>query len=269
MSELPILDIKNLTIEYESETGTILANRAVSIAVNKNEIVGIVGPNACGKSTLLKASMGLLMKEAKIVNGTVSFEGKDITEKFGDDFIEYQKGMSAIRGKDMAMIFQEPSSYFDPLMSVSDQMIESIRLHQKMHCWDAKKIAIQLLTEVGIDDAKKVMKKYPVQLSGGLLQKVMIAMALINKPKLIVADEPFSDLDEISENIALEVLLKYCHENNASMLLVSHDLELMKKVCDNVYFMYEGEISDFGKCPDIFEKTTNPFFKEYIEMKED
>lgn len=265
----PILEIQNLTVEYETEeTGSVIANRDVSFCAYANQIIGFVGENGSGKSTLLKASMGVLLKNAKITEGHVSFMGRDITEKSGEDFVAYHESMKDIRGKEMTMIFQQPESYYDNLMNVSQQMVESIRLHQNASKWEAKKIALQMLEELGVPEPKKIMKRYPIELSIGNLQKVAIAMALVNHPRLIFADEPFSSVDPISKETLMKYLVQYVRDNKATLILVSHDLEMVKEICDEVVFFQDGQILESGKCKDLFDSPKTFDFKNFIQERQ-
>lgn len=262
----PILNVKNLTIEYENENSTIIANRAVSLELYSNEITGIIGYNASGKTTLLKACMGLLLKDSKITSGEITFEGKDITERSDINFYEYQDSMKDIRGKDIAMIFQNPSSYFDPTMKISKQIYEALNSHSKVSFLDRKTKAIELLEKFHVQDPKKVLNKYPIELSGGTLQKIQIAMALFNKPKVLLADEPFSALDEISTQEMIEIFKEYHNEYGMSILIILHDLNILKELCENGYFMKDGVLSECYSIENMFD-TSNTDIQEYIEMR--
>ncbi len=267
MKEYPILEVKNLTIQYENENGTIIANRAVSMELYQDEITGIVGYNASGKSTLLKAIMGLLLKEASIEEGKILYKDKDITEYKDKDFFAYQDMMKEIRGKEIAMIFQNPTSYFDPTMKISKQIYEALPkdipfLKRKAH-------ALDLLNEFHVQDASKVLKSYPMELSGGTLQKIMIALALMHRPNVLLCDEPFSALDEISTQEMIDIIKKYKAETKMSVIFVSHDIELVKELCDNAYMMKDGVISACYEVPLMFEQPTDEDVINYIAMKEE
>ncbi len=267
MKEYPILDVKNLTIQYETEKGTIIANRAVSLELYPEEITGIVGYNASGKSTLLKAIIGLLLNEGTIESGSITYNGKDITQHKDMDFYDYQKFMQDIRGKEIAMVFQNPSSYFDPTMKIKKQIYEA--LPSNISLLERKQYALDLLNEFHIQDPKKVLSSYPMECSGGTLQKIMIALSLIRKPKILLCDEPFSALDEISTQEMMNLFKKYVHESHMSILLISHDLDVIKALCDNAYFMKDGEISTCGKVPEMFEQPVDSNIQDFISMKEE
>ncbi len=267
MKEYPILEVNNLTIQYENEEGTVIANRAVSFELYENEITGIVGYNASGKSTVLKAIMGLLLHEGTIEEGQILYKGKDITERKDIDFFDYQEMMKDIRGKEIAMIFQNPTSYFDPTMKISKQIYEA--LPKDIPLLKRKAHALDLLNEFHVQDPSKVLKSYPMQLSGGTLQKIMIALALMHKPNILLCDEPFTALDEISTQEMIDIILKYKQETKMSVIFVSHDIELVKKLCDNAYLMKDGEISTCYKVPEMFDQPTNEDVIDFIAMKED
>lgn len=269
MTDTPILDVRNLTVQYESENGTIVSNRAVSLSVYPKEITGLIGYNASGKSSLIKACMGLLLEEGKITSGNVFFGDQDITEKNGEEFLTYQNMMQNIRGSQMTAVFQNPGTYFDPTMKIGKQVMEMLDKKSFFHSRETKKKAAELLKEFDIADAEKVMKRFPMELSGGTLQKISLAMALSVHPKMLFLDEPFNALDKLSKEKMLEVLERYQKEYGIAVLLVSHDLQLIRRLCANVYVMLDGKIEGFGVTDDILERPTNPFIKEYVELQKE
>lgn len=247
-----ILSVKDLSVGFHTYRGDIKAVRGVDFSVGEGEIVGIVGESGCGKSVTAHAVMGLLPKENSFISGgTISFMGKNITHLSDNE-------MTALRGSSMAMIFQDPMTSLNPVLTIGQQMTEGITGVSKGDAW---KEAIALLERVGISNAKERMKAYPHQFSGGMRQRVMIAMALMGKPKLLFADEPTTALDVTIQAQILELLAVLRRDMRMSIVLVSHDLGVIARICDRVNVMYAGKIVETGSVGDIFHNPQHPYTK--------
>ncbi|MEK5520392.1 ABC transporter ATP-binding protein [Heyndrickxia sp. FSL W8-0423] len=248
-----LLKISDLKTHFFSEKGVVKAVDGVTITVNKGETVGIVGESGCGKSVTSLSIMRLLKDTpGKIVDGEISFEGKDLTGLS-------EKAMRSIRGNEIAMIFQEPMTSLNPVYKIGRQLVESIRLHMKKDAHAAKEHAIKMLELVGIPRAREIMKEYPHQLSGGMRQRVMIAMAMSCNPKLLIADEPTTALDVTIQAQILDLMRKLREESDSSILLITHDLGVVAEMCDRVVIMYAGKVVEESDVNTIFENPKHPY----------
>ena len=255
----PLLSVQDLKTHFFTENGTVRSVDGVSFTVNEGETVGIVGESGSGKSVSALSIMKLIPdRVGKIVDGSVMFQDKDLVQL-------NDKQMRKIRGNDIAMIFQEPMTSLNPSFSIGDQIGEAVRLHLKLNREEAKKRSIELLQQVGIPRANEIINDYPHQLSGGMRQRVMIAMALACSPKLLIADEPTTALDVTIQAQILELIQKLKKENSTSIIMITHDLGVVSEVCDRVIVMYAGRVIEEAYVDTIFHSPSHPYTAGLIE----
>ncbi|MBR7552762.1 ABC transporter ATP-binding protein [Allobacillus sp. GCM10007491] len=257
MSE-PILTVQDLHTHFFTDNKEVPAVDGVSIDLHKGEVVGIVGESGCGKSVTSLSIMQLVPNPpGKIVNGNIYFKGKNLTDAS-------EKQMRKIRGNEISMIFQEPMTSLDPLFTIGNQLIEAIRIHQKVSKKQAKSSAIELLNLVGIPRASEVVDEFPHQLSGGMRQRVMIAMAMSCDPEVLIADEPTTALDVTIQAQILDLMRKLNKEKQTSILLITHDLGVVAEMCDRVVVMYSGKVVEEGTVREILKDPKHPYTKGLI-----
>ena len=248
-----LLSVKNLSISFETENGIFHAVRNLSFNMDKNEVLGVVGESGCGKSITNLALMGLLPKEAIVTADELSFDGLNLLEL-------NEKKWSVIRGKKIGMIFQDPMSALNPCFTVRYQLEEAIKNnHIGIPNDQVYPMAIDLLSMVGIPDPKSRIDSYPYELSGGMAQRVMIAMAISGHPKLLIADEPTTALDVTIQLQILKLLKEIQEKTNMSIIFVSHDLNVISKISDRIQVMYAGEIVESGDKNDIIRNDKHPY----------
>ena len=247
------LQVEHLCASFPTQKGVARAVNDVSLEVPAGSIVGIVGESGCGKSMTARAIMGLLKYPGRVESGTIRLEGKDITALS-------ERERCAIRGNEISMIFQEPMTSLNPVMKVGRQVEEAVLLHQKVSRAEAHRQMLEIFEAVGISDAQKRAASYPHELSGGLRQRVMIAMAMICKPKLLIADEPTTALDVTVEAQILR-LMKKLRDAGTSILLISHNLGVIAQTCDQVYVMYAGRIVEAAETITLFDDPRHPYTK--------
>ena len=250
---MPLLEIENLRTWFHTEDGIARAVDGVSFDVQRGEILGVVGESGCGKSVTSLSIMGLVPEPGRIEEGSrIAFEGRELTSLS-------EKEMRRIRGNDIAMIFQEPMTSLNPVHRVGAQITESLRLHRGLSRKEARSRAVELLELVGIPAPDRRVDEYPHQLSGGMRQRVMIAMALANEPDLLVADEPTTALDVTIQAQILELLLELRGRLDMGVMLITHDLGVVAEVCDRVVVMYAGQVVEEGPVEDIFSRPSHPY----------
>jgi len=247
-----ILTIRDLKVAFQVKGKSAYALDGIDIDIPKGKIVGIVGESGCGKSMTAMSIMGLIKKPGKVVGGSIDFCGKDLTKTGVKDYAK-------IRGKDISMIFQEPMTSLNPVVKVGKQVMESIILHENLSKDEAKKRVIDIFNEVGIPEAEKRFNSYPHELSGGLRQRVMIGMAMICKPKLLIADEPTTALDVTIEAQILKLMKKLCEDNGTSIIMITHNMGVVAEICDYVYVMYAGRVVESADTKTIFTETSHPY----------
>ena len=259
MSQENLLEVKHLRTEFfSSKKSSVTAVDDVSFDIKKGEIVGLVGESGCGKSVTSISIMQLLKDTpGKITNGEVIFQGHNLLDAS-------KKEMLDIRGDKMSMIFQEPMSSLNPSMRIDKQMIEGIRLHTPLTKAEARKKAADILSQVGIPDPQRVLKNYPHQLSGGMSQRVMIAMAMSCEPDLLIADEPTTALDVTIQAQILELMKKIQQDKGMSILLITHDLGVVAEMCSRVIVMYAGQIVEEAPVEILFANPTHPYTQGLI-----
>lgn len=252
-----VLELKNLQTVIENEEGEFPVLEDISIHLKYGETLGIVGESGCGKSMTALSIMGLLPPAAKIRRGKINLKGTNILEL---DKNSYRKK----RGKDMAMIFQEPMTSLNPVYTVGFQIIEILREHAKISKKAAKDKAIEMLKLVGIPRPNEVINEYPHQLSGGMRQRIMIAIGLACNPEILIADEPTTALDVTIQAQILDLLNSLQEKLSMSIILITHDLGVVSEVCDRVVVMYAGQVIEEAEVRDIFEQPTHPYTKGLI-----
>ncbi len=259
MSQEKFLSVKELRTEFfVSKHKSVTAVSEISFDINESEIVGLVGESGCGKSVASLSIMQLLKDTTgKITKGEVLLEGRDLLKLSDGE-------MRLIRGGVMSMIFQEPMSSLNPAMRIDRQMVEGICLHTDLSKTDARNRASEILSQVGIPDPERVLKSYPHQLSGGMSQRVMIAMAMSCKPKLLIADEPTTALDVTIQAQILELMKKIQKENGMSILLITHDLGVVAEMCSRVIVMYAGKIVEEAPVGVLFANPSHPYTQGLI-----
>ena len=245
------LKIDHLNVSIKTENGLIKPVNDISLKIPRGKIVGIVGESGCGKSMTARAVMGLLPPAAKVTGGSILLDGNELTGHSEDQ-------LCGVRGSEVSMIFQEPMTSLNPVMKVGRQTDEVIRVHQKIPAAAARKMTLEMFKSVGISEPEERYNCYPHQLSGGLRQRVMIAMAMIMKPSLLIADEPTTALDVTVEAQILR-LMKELNRSGTSILLISHNLGVIAQVCDYVYVMYAGRFVEEEDVFALFDKPLHPY----------
>ncbi|MCW8194144.1 ATP-binding cassette domain-containing protein [Proteobacteria bacterium 005FR1] len=248
---MSLLEVKNLNIEFTTLDGVVNAVNNLNFAVDKGEALGIVGESGSGKSQTILSIMGLLASNGR-ATGEILFKGQDLLKT-------PEKEMNRIRGKQIAMIFQDPMTSLNPYLRISTQMTEVLRLHEGCSKAEARKRALEMLDLVKIPDAKNRLDRYPHEFSGGMRQRVVIAMALLCRPELIIADEPTTALDVTVQAQILRLLEDIRQEFNTGIIMITHDLGVVATICDQVLVMYSGAVMERGSLQDIFKRPLNPY----------
>lgn len=247
-----LLEVKDLKTSFKTHIGDVQSVRGVSFHLEKGEALGVVGESGCGKSVTMTTIMRLLGENAKINVEKIIFDDKDITKPT-------EKLMQTIRGNDMSMIFQDPMTSLNPLFTVGDQLTEHLIKHKKISKKEANEKAIKMLDMVGIPSPEKRLKQYPHEFSGGMRQRVMIAMSLICEPKLIIADEPTTALDVTIQAQILDLMKDLKSKLDTSIILITHDLGVVADLCSRINVMYGGLIVEEGTTEDIFYRGRHPY----------
>ena len=247
-----ILQVKDLNINFQVHEGLVQAVRGVSFDLRKGETVAIVGESGSGKSVTIKSIMGILPGNAIIESGEILYDGMDLTKVDEEDFHK-------IRGNRIGLIFQDPLSALNPIMKVGKQITEVLRLSKKLSKQEAEERAIELMEAVGIPDAKRRFNQYPFQFSGGMRQRVVIAIALASEPEILICDEPTTALDVTVQAKILEEINKIKEERNLSVIFITHDLGVVANMADRVNVMYAGKIVETGTSEEIFFEPAHPY----------
>lgn len=252
-NEKNILEIRDLKSYFYTEKGIAPAVNGVNLDVPKGKIVGLVGESGCGKSMTAKSIMGLLRYPGRIAGGSILFEDRELTGY-------REKELRKICGRDISMIFQEPMTSLNPVLKVGRQVRETLLVHDRsLNKEQAKSQVIEMFRKVGIPEPEKRYNCYPHELSGGLRQRVMIAMAMIGKPKLLIADEPTTALDVTIEAQILRLMKELQRENGMSVLIITHNMGVVAEICDYVYVMYAGQIMEQAETFELFDNTLHPY----------
>ena len=253
-----LLEVKGLTTVFAGDYGKNIAVDHIDFHVDEGEVVCIVGESGCGKSVTSLSIMGLLGRGGAVVDGSVLFDGKNLLSMSEKEF-------DKIRGDQLTMIFQDPLTSLNPVFTVGKQITESIKVHMHLSGKEASERAEMLLRKVGMPDAHGVMKKYPHVLSGGMRQRVMIAMALSCNPRLLIADEPTTALDVTIQAQIMKLLSELQKETGMSMILITHDIGLVANTADRVFVMYAGQIIEEASTVELFENPIHPYTKALLD----
>ncbi|WP_432663466.1 ABC transporter ATP-binding protein [Wukongibacter baidiensis] len=254
-----ILEVRDLCIQLKSKKDNYNLTEEISFDVKKGEAFGIVGESGCGKSLTAYSIMGLISSpNLKTHKGSITFEDKDLLKMSKS---EIQK----IRGKDIAMIFQEPMTALDPLFTIGDQLMEALEIHRDINKTEMKRLSIEILKKVGIPRAETIIDEYPHQLSGGMLQRVMIGIAMINNPKILVADEPTTALDVTIQAQILSLMNELRNDYGMALIMITHDLGVIAETCDRVAVFYGGHIVEVADVVSLFHKPMHPYTKGLIK----
>ena len=254
----PLLNIKDLKTYFFTAEGVVKAVDSVHLTINKEEVLGLVGESGCGKSTVALSIMRLIRAPGKIVGGEIWFEGENLLSKSETE-------MREIRGGRIAIIFQNPMSSMNPVYTIKNQIAEAIKLHQDVQKQEIKEKVVEILDKVGIPSPRERMKDYPHEYSGGMLQRAMIAMALSCNAKLLIADEPTTNLDVTIQAQILELMKTLRKEFDASILLIGHDLGVISELCDKIAVMYAGKLVEHADLTTIFKEAKHPYTQALLE----
>ena len=254
-----VLEIRGLNSYFFTEKGVAPAVDGLDLDIPKGKIIGLVGESACGKSMTAKSIMGLLKYPGRVAGGSIRFEDQDLT-RLSD------KELRKICGNDISMIFQEPMTSLNPVLKVGRQVRETLLVHNPtMSKAEAKQRVVEMFQRVGIPEAEKRYDCYPHELSGGLRQRVMIAMAMVCKPKLLIADEPTTALDVTIEAQILRLMKELRDETGMSVLIITHNMGVVAEICDYVYVMYAGKIMEQAETFELFDHTMHPYTKGLLD----
>ena len=252
-----VLEVSNLHTSFFTEAGEVKAVNGTSFTLEKGKILGIVGESGSGKSVQSFSIMQILSNPGKIIEGSIKYNGQELVGA-GDEVL------SKIRGNKISMIFQDPMTCLNPVFTIGNQLTEAILLHSDKSKKEAEKYATEMLDEVGISEPEKRMKQYPHELSGGMRQRVMIAMALVCEPDILIADEPTTALDVTIQAQILELMKKLQEKHGMAIIIVTHDLGVIAQMCDEVIVMYAGKIVEKGTSDDIFYNPKHEYTKGLI-----
>ncbi len=252
MDNAIVLNVEHLCTSFFTQNGEVKAVNDVSISVPRGRIIGIVGESGCGKSMTARSIVRLLRYPGKIVSGSIKLAGKELTE-----LSEHE--MSTVRGEEIGMIFQEPMTSLNPVMRVGLQVREALLLHRKVTPQEAKTEVLRIFRKVGISEPERRYNCYPHELSGGLRQRVMIAMAMICRPKLVIADEPTTALDVTVEAQILQLMRALRDETGSGIVIISHNLGVIAQMCDYVYVMYAGRVVEQAETFELFAHPSHPY----------
>ena len=247
-----ILEVRGLQVAFAGERGNTIGTDRIDFFVDQGETVCLVGESGCGKSITSLAVMGLLGRGGRVSQGEILFNGRNLLKMD-------RKELDQVRGKELSMIFQDPLSSLNPVLTIGKQLEEGLKAHTELGKEERRKRALDLLGRAGIREAEAVMKKYPHQLSGGMRQRVMIAMALSCQPSLLIADEPTTALDVTIQAQVLETMKELREKFGSAMIMITHDLGIIAEVCDEVSVVYAGQIVEHGTLEDVFERTLHPY----------
>lgn len=252
LDERNILEVKDLHVSLMTVGGIVYAVQGVNLEVRKGEILGIVGESGCGKSMTIKSVMRLHDEEKTEYEGEIFFKDEDLLKK-------PEKDMAQIRGKDIAMIFQDPMVSLNPIMKIGEQIAEEIRAKEKVDKEEAKKRALEMIEKVGVLPPEKRYEQYPFEMSGGMMQRVMIAMGMACNPELLIADEPTTALDVTIQAQILDLMKGLQKEHGTSIMIVTHNLGVVAEICDRVTVMYAGRIMETADVETIFDEPKHPY----------
>ncbi len=254
----PLLDVRNLRTYFLTDVGDVRAVDGISFSISEGERLGIVGESGSGKSVTAASIMGLVEPPGAVVGGEIIFRGRDLT-------VLPEREMREIRGKEIAIIFQDPMTALDPVFTIGSQMIDTLRIHRGMSKKEARAVVIDTLADVHIPRPEKRLDDYPHQFSGGMRQRVVIAMALLCDPALLIADEPTTALDVTSQAQVMELMLELAVDRGTAVMLITHDLGVVAGFCERVQVMYAGEIVERGPAHQIYTSPEHPYTRGLLE----
>lgn len=258
---MALLEVENLQTDFTTDQGTVYAVRDVSFSIEQGEALGIVGESGSGKSQTMYSIIGLLADNGAVKANKIVFDGKDINPNNYAGKKEYEEAMKDLRGNSMAMIFQDPMTFLNPILKIGKQLEEPIMNHHKVSEKEAHEQALELMKKVGIPSPEKRINQYPFEFSGGMRQRIIIAIALANNPKLIIADEPTTALDVTIQAQVLELIDELKTNSGSSVIMITHDLGVVAKLCDRIAIMYGGKIVEIGTDKEIFYDPRHPYTK--------
>lgn len=260
-----ILQVKDLQTKFRVGKRTVNAVNGVTFDLRRGKSLCIVGESGCGKSVTAHSIMQLLPPNGDIKGGTVTYNPSDADTLVLSDFSKKSKQIRSIRGKDIAMIFQDPMSTLNPVYTIGDQIMENLLNHEKITKKEARARIIELLSELGIPEAEKRFDQYPHEFSGGMKQRVMIAIAMICNPKILIADEPTTALDVTIQAQILDLIKRMQQNHGTSLILITHNMGIVAEVADDVAVMYMGRVVEFGTVKQIFTNPSHPYTKALME----
>jgi peptide/nickel transport system ATP-binding protein/oligopeptide transport system ATP-binding protein len=253
-----LLEISDLHTSFHTDAGTVNALRGVNLTINEGERVGLVGESGSGKSVTAQSVLRLVDSPGEIVDGSIELHGQDLLSLS-------KSQMQRVRGRDITMIFQDPSTSLDPVYSIRSQMIEKIGHNRNISDAEAESVAIEYLEKVDMPNPKRILDSYPHELSGGMKQRVSIAMALGFDPDLIIADEPTTALDVTVQKKVIDIFREVVEEEDVSVLWITHNLGVVAEFCDKIGVIYAGEVVEYGSVYDIFDRPTHPYTRELLQ----
>jgi peptide/nickel transport system ATP-binding protein len=248
----PLLEVRRLRVEFPTRRGTLVALDDVSFDIAPGEVLGVVGESGAGKSLTGAAIIGLLEAPGRIAGGEIRFEGRRI-----DDLPH--EAMRRVRGRRIGAVFQDPLTSLNPLYTIGQQLVETIRTHLDVSAAEARRRAVRLLEETGIPAAEERLAQYPHQFSGGMRQRVVIALALAAEPRLVIADEPTTALDVSVQAQIIALLRRVCREHGAAVMLITHDMGVIAETCDRVVVMYAGRVAEVGRVREVIHAPAHPY----------
>ncbi|SFD79892.1 ABC transporter ATP-binding protein [Roseivivax sediminis] len=258
MSASPIIDIRNLRTHFHTEKGRVTAVDDVSFHVGRNEVLGVVGESGCGKSVTSEAIMQLLNPEITDFEGEILFDGENLLALD-------EARLARIRGNDISMIFQDTTSSLNPLYTVGDQIIEALQAHGRQSRQEAARTALEMVKATGIPSPEKRLSEYPHELSGGMRQRIMIAMALVCRPRLLIADEPTTALDVTTQAQILDLIMQMKAELDMAVVFITHDIGVVAEICDRVAVMYLGQVIEDSTVESLFDAPLHPYTRGLMQ----
>ena len=263
MTTEPLLKVQDLKVHFYTLRGVVHALERVAFSLNRQETLGLAGETGCGKSVTARSILRLIDPPGRIISGSILFEGQNLLALD-------EAAMRSIRGSKISMIMQEPKMSLNPVIRVGEQIAETLIIHDRsLNRRSAKKQAIDMLAQLGIADSTRIVKRYPHELSGGMCQRVMIAMMLVTRPQLLIADEPTSALDVTIQAQILELIQKLIREIKTSVLMITHDLGVMAETCDRVAIMYAGDMVETGSVRSVLKDPQHPYTQGLLQTVPD
>jgi oligopeptide/dipeptide ABC transporter ATP-binding protein len=253
-----VLEVQDLETNFYTHDGVVQAVRKVSLEIERGHRIGVVGESGSGKSALALSILGLIEPPGRVVGGSVRLNGREIS-RYGD------RQMQQVRGKEISLVFQDPMTALDPVKTIGDQIVEVIRRHRSIRREAARRLAVELLSDVEVPNAERRLDDFPHQYSGGMRQRVMIAIALANEPDLVVADEPTTALDVTTQAQVLDVLERLVTERGTAVMLITHNFGIVAEFCDRVFVMYAGRVVERARAEQLFARQAHPYSEALLK----